>query len=129
MTLKQERPSWCPHQDCEFQRRVGDWICGGKLPEPIPHENDLNTHRFCLNHVLSFPNIFDLQVNKSDLDWFRWIFDSLDNKKTSFLSLGREVQEINQQLLKLDANNPEYHRLHGYLAALSDLSLYGGKST
>ena len=34
--------------------------------------------------------VFDLHVNKTDLDWFRWIFDALDGKKTSWLSMRKE---------------------------------------
>jgi len=82
---RQERPWWCPHPDCQFKRRVQDHICGGNLPEPVPHEGDLNKYRICLNHVLAFPEVFDLQVNDSDLDWFRWIFNALDGKATSWL--------------------------------------------
>lgn len=125
MTYKQEKPTWCTHQDCVFQRRALDDLCGGKLTKPESHNGDFNLYRLCIR---TNGEVFDLQVNNSDLDWFRWIFDALDSKKTSFLSLDKKIQEINQQLSKLDANNPEYHRLHGYLAALSDLSLYRGKT-
>lgn len=68
---KQERPAWCPHIDCVFQRRATDHLCGGQLPAPEPHDGDFNTHRICINAGLP---VFDLQVNASDLDWIRWIF-------------------------------------------------------
>jgi hypothetical protein len=81
----QERPTWCPHLDCLFRRRAMDSICGGELPEPEPHLGDSNTHRVCLNGVIE-GEIFDLQVNATDLGWFRWIFDALDGLETSWLS-------------------------------------------
>jgi len=83
MTIyKQERPKWCPHQDCIHQRRVMDELCGGKLPKPEPHDADFNTYRICIKT----DTVFDLQVNKTDLDWFRWVFDALDGKSSSWLS-------------------------------------------
>jgi len=91
-TYKQERPNWCPHKDCIFKRRAIDDICGGDLPKEqcgITSDGHQNNHRFCLNHVLPKNEIFDLQVNDNDLQWFRWIFDSLDGKETSWLSKGR----------------------------------------
>ena len=79
---KQERPSWCPHADCQFRRRAMDSICGGELAEPEPHDGDMNTHRLCL----VADSVIDLQVNASDCDWLRWILDALDGKATSWLS-------------------------------------------
>jgi len=79
---RQEKPAWCPHQDCIFTRRVLNALCGGRLPEPEPHDGDLNLHRICIRTDTTF----DLKVNDSDLDWLRWIFDSLDGKATSNLS-------------------------------------------
>ncbi|KKL46362.1 hypothetical protein LCGC14_2346290, partial [marine sediment metagenome] len=64
-------------------RRSQDALCGGRLPKPEPHEGDENTHRLCVNTV---GEVFDLQVNKTDLGYFRWILDALDGKKTSWLS-------------------------------------------
>jgi len=81
---KQEKPSWCPHESCKFLRRVQDDLCGGSLPTPESHDGDLNTHRLCIK--TDTEGAFDLQVNTSDLDWFRWIFDAMDGKKTSWLS-------------------------------------------
>lgn len=80
----QDRPSWCPHTDCLFRRRVMDNLCGGELPAPAPHDGDVNTHRVCIN--TGEGPVFDLQVNPADLDWMRWIFDALDGKKSSWLS-------------------------------------------
>ena len=64
-------------------RRVQDAACGGQLPQPVPHDADYNTHRLCLN---AGEPVFDLQVNASDIEWLRWIFDALDGKRTSWLS-------------------------------------------
>lgn len=87
---RQEKPKWCPHQECVFQRRAMDAICAGRLTAPIPHDGVMNTHRICINQVqdpdASKSLIFDLQVNANDLDYFRWIFDSIDKKETSWLS-------------------------------------------
>lgn len=86
---KQERPSWCPHSDCIFKRRTMDAICGGELPVPEPHGPSMNTHRFCINQKqeeIPTVGIFDLQVNDTDLEAFRYIFDALDGKVTSWLS-------------------------------------------
>lgn len=77
---RQERPTWCPIPACLFKRRVEDAICGGELPNPLPHDSDMNTHRLCLPQA----DIMDLQVNRSDLNWFRWVYDALDGKSTSF---------------------------------------------
>ena len=84
---KQERPAWCPHVDCLFRRRVMDECCGGQLPVPIEHDGTPNTYRFCLNFLEPpIPSVFDLQVNGNDLDWFRWVFDKLDGRTTSWIS-------------------------------------------
>ncbi len=87
----QERPSWCPNETCIFKRRAMDSICGGELPEPVEHSGDYNNFRFCLNDdfVADVP-VLPITVNKSDLGWFRWIFDALDGKKTSWLSIHKE---------------------------------------
>jgi hypothetical protein len=77
---KQERPAWCPHKDCLFKRRAMDSLCAGELPKPEPHDGDENTHRFCINGAMPKAEVFDLQVNTSDLFWFRWIFSAIDGK-------------------------------------------------
>lgn len=58
-------------------------MCAGNLPEPAPHKDDFNTYRFCLNGAEDNGRIFDLQVNNTDLWWFRWLFDALDGKNTA----------------------------------------------
>ena len=60
-----------------------DSICGGNLPKPSPHEGDFNIYRLCFNQG---GRIDSYEVNKSDLGWFRWIFDALDGRTTSWLS-------------------------------------------
>ena len=82
---KQERPKWCPYAGCIFTRRAMDNMCGGKLPKPLEHHGGMNTHRFCIRDMDDGSSI-DYEVNAVDLDWFRWIFDALDGKKTSGLS-------------------------------------------
>jgi len=74
---RQERPNFCPHLECQFIFRVMDAMCGGTLPIPNPHNGQLNTHRFCLNDVDRKGEIFDLTVNKNDIDWFRKLFDKM----------------------------------------------------
>lgn len=83
VTWRQERPDWCPHQSCLFKRRAQDAVCGGTLPGPAEHDDDYNTYRICLNEAGKVDNY---QVNNTDLEWFRWIFDALDGKETSWLS-------------------------------------------
>ena len=60
-----------------------DDMCGGHLPTPVEHDGDFNHHRFCLNGVADNGGVFDLQVNNSDLWWFRWLFDALDGKNSA----------------------------------------------
>ena len=98
-THKQERPAWCPHTDCLFQRRAQDALCGGKLPGGDLRETDefgqvhVNDLRICMNETIQPPpnaKVIDFKVNSSDLDWIRWIFDALDGKETSWLSKGEK---------------------------------------
>lgn len=93
---KQRRPDWCPKANCIFKRRAMDSICGGFLPEAIEHAGDFNTFCFCINddETPDVP-VLPLMVNKSDLDWFRWIFDALDGKRTSWLSMTKE-EKLNE---------------------------------
>ena len=91
-TFKQERPPWCTHKDCQFLITTQGLMCGGKLPKPLPHDPGgpaVNTHRFCLYGTLPNDEIFDLCVNDGDLQGFRYIFDALDGKKTSWLTKAR----------------------------------------
>ena len=61
-----------------------DNICGGELPNPEEHDRDFNTHRLCLRFDEN--ECIDLQVNKTDLGWLRWVLDALDGESTSWLS-------------------------------------------
>ncbi len=87
---KQERPKWCSFNDCGFKRRVQDAFCCGVLPEPAPHNGDFNDYRICLcgseKHQVDGFNGEHYQVNDTDLEYLRWIFDGLDGKKTSWIS-------------------------------------------
>ena len=82
---KQERPERCPHDDCNslFKRRVEDKICGCTLLVPQEHEGDKNPYRICLNFDTE---VIDIKINDTDTERFRWVFDALDGKKTSWLS-------------------------------------------
>ena len=82
-TWVQEQPAWCPYKDCRFLRRAMDNICAGELPEPRNHNSGINTHRFCM---VTDTEIAHYQVNKTDLDWLRWIFDAIDGEESSWLS-------------------------------------------
>ena len=80
---KQERPEWCKYKNCIFLRRAMDAICGGRLPKPILHQSTPNTHRLC---IVDDEGMMHYLVNDNDLQWWRWIMDALDGKKTSWLS-------------------------------------------
>ena len=95
-TWKQERPTWCPHTDCLFRRRVTDDLCGGQLPEPVPHDETPNTHRVCFNGVAENGGVLDLQVNGSDLEWMRWVLDALDGRETSWLSRRGAAERVEE---------------------------------
>lgn len=84
-----ERPRWCPHPDCVFKRSGQDVVCGGTLPLPSDHDGVANTHRICFNGAAENGGVLDLKVNPNDLDWFRFIFDALDGKASSWLSQRR----------------------------------------
>jgi len=81
---KQERPPWCKHNDCFFKKRHQDSLCGGWLSPPQEHNGDFNHYRFCIR--FDDDQVIDIQVNDSDLQYFRSIFDVLDGKKTSWLT-------------------------------------------
>lgn len=57
-----------------------DAICVGHLPKPEPHDGDENIHRWCLNGAADNGGVFDLQINNTDLWWFRQMFSALDGK-------------------------------------------------
>jgi len=46
---KNERPSWCRYPaECVHVIRSQNAICAGRLPEPVAHDGDVDTHRLCL---------------------------------------------------------------------------------
>lgn len=61
---KQERPTWCPHDDCTFVFRVQDVACAGRLPAPVPHGADQNTHQLCIQ--AEGETLLALQWNRTD---------------------------------------------------------------
>ena len=115
LVWKQERPSWCPHNDCEYLRRVQDALCGGKLPTPESHDGDHNTHRMCQRDG-DDGSVYDWQVNATDLDGFRWIFDALDGKVTSWRSkrMTREtapgIREVMEMMDRAASSCPNTRR-------------------
>lgn len=74
---RQERPSWCPHRDCEFKKRSMDKLCSGSLPEQASHDGDWNTHRLCINEVLPKGEVFDLMINKTDAWWLSYVLSEV----------------------------------------------------
>ena len=72
-----DRPKWCPHAECLFIETFQGSICIGKLPEKVEHDGDYNTHRWCLANALPDNEVFDLQINKTDIFWFRLLFDAI----------------------------------------------------
>ena len=97
MKYEQVRPKWCKHHSCIFKRRAMDNICGGDLPEPQDHGKckKVNTHRVCIRFEEEGV-ITDIQLNDTDLDWFRWIFDALDGEKTSWISTSDGTKKLEQ---------------------------------
>ncbi|MHC4799935.1 MAG: hypothetical protein ACYTF1_25140 [Planctomycetota bacterium] len=73
----QRRPTWCPEIDCKFKRIALEHMCIGELPEPLEHDGDLNTHRFCLNDHVEPINLTILLINSTDVSWMRWLFDEV----------------------------------------------------
>ena len=74
-TWKQERPTWCPEQECIFKRRAMDSICGGHLPAARPHNGDANTFNLCLR-VDGRTDRYEM--NKTDFWWLRYIMDGVE---------------------------------------------------
>lgn len=66
--MNQERPHWCPHNDCVFKAHSQNLMCVGRLPKPEPHGDtkDANDHRFCLDERETGHGIHDLQLNWGD---------------------------------------------------------------
>jgi hypothetical protein len=59
-----QRPKWCGHKDCQCLVTLQDTCCGGRLPRPVPHDEDFNTHRICIE---TEGVVFDLMVNRTDV--------------------------------------------------------------
>ena len=76
------QPDWCPHPDCVHIKTMVDTICGGRLTKPERHDDDFNTHRFCLKDAGGDGGVFDLQVNKSDLYWFSLLLGAIKDDMT-----------------------------------------------
>jgi len=72
-----EIPSWCPHSGCCIIWKLKGYMCCGSLSSPSPHNGDFNTHRFCLNNVDDGGEVFDLLINKTDVWWFRRMFNAM----------------------------------------------------
>jgi hypothetical protein len=60
--MKPRRPEWCGHLSCKPLIGWDNKMCGGCLPEPVPHDGDFNTHRLCIEA----DGVIDLMVNRSD---------------------------------------------------------------
>lgn len=71
---KNERPAWCPHEDCRYRLRAQDALCVGHLRVAVPHHEDNNTYRICINDE---GDRFDLQINDSDIYHFKRLFEAL----------------------------------------------------
>lgn len=61
---EQVKPGWCIHKDCIFLIHTQMKICSGRLPKPVEHDGDYNTHRVCI--CFGINDIFDFQVNRTD---------------------------------------------------------------
>jgi len=75
-----KKPNWCPHKDCIQYKCFQNTMCSGKLPEPERHNDDFNTHRFCLTGVLPDKKIFDLQFNKTDAYYFKNLLEVVNKR-------------------------------------------------
>ena len=72
----QERPVWCPYQDCQFCIRSMDSMCIGELPEPQDHGGALNTHRICFRGAEDDGEwLHPMQINGSDVWHMRRLLD------------------------------------------------------
>ena len=73
---KQERPEWCPHQDCRFCARSQDSICIGELPQSLDHAGVANTHRLCTRGAEDDGQwLHQVEWNRGDAWNFRRIID------------------------------------------------------
>lgn len=67
MTWKQERPPWCPSPACQFLLHTQQAACVGRLPQPVEHDGDFNTHRLCIHGADDDGNwLSPLMINSSD---------------------------------------------------------------
>jgi len=78
--MENKRPDWCPYKTCIFKMNSQDLICTGELPEPEAHDNDENTHRFCLDEREFGKGIHDLQINRTDAWYFKRHMDVILNQ-------------------------------------------------
>lgn len=87
------RPAWCPLRDnCAFVEQVADKMCCGRPPKPVMHDVVANDMRLCL-YFESTEEVFNVAIDKVDLDWFRYLFDRLDGQRTSTV-WKREVRTL-----------------------------------
>jgi hypothetical protein len=121
---RQERPSWCPHPTCIFKRRAMDSMCGGEIGGEVRETDEfdqlhINDLRLCLNETHQPPptaKIVDFKVNASDLDWFRFVMDALDGKRTSWLSRRGERTRVQAAVERLENVQEDAQELHRKLA-------------
>jgi len=83
------RYKWCPHLDCIPLMCNQDSVCGGRLPEPAPHDDGFNTHRFCIK---TSGEVFDLQVNSADCWWLTRILNRLRNDTRAAAEAAKETE-------------------------------------
>ena len=55
-------------------------MCIGNLPEPVSHDRDENIYRLCLNGAAEDGGIFDLQINDTDIFWFKFLFKAVNKR-------------------------------------------------
>jgi hypothetical protein len=75
------RPEWCPHKRCKINRTFQNKMCIGILSKPIKHGKGYNNYRLCLRGVLPANAIFDLQINDTDIWWFKLLFNSVQENR------------------------------------------------
>ena len=75
------RPEWCPHQSCKPIHLSANCICGGQLPEPLPHERDNNTMRLCLKQFDS-DDATVFEINHSDILWIERVLYALKERES-----------------------------------------------
>lgn len=75
-----KKPEWCPHKDCKSIIYSQNLLCTGILHKLIQHDNDFNTHCFCLNEVETGHGIHDLLLNKTDAWYIKRHMDMILNQ-------------------------------------------------